>query len=434
MKRLIIFMVLISIAISSPLLAEGAKESEGKTIRVLLEDTPWHRNIENTISQFEEQSGYEVSLEFLPEVQSREKVNLDLTTGTGLYDVFLTDQMYIQKFAKLDSLEPLDKYVEGEDEYLSDFPKLALETHTHMGNLYGIPWRTAMNILAYRVDLLEKYDVAVPSSYSELMDAAIKVREGLIADGEDDVYGIIARGLRGEGLNMWIIGSSIFPAFCGNWFDENGEPTINSPQMVEGLDYYATLLQKAGSPDAPSHSWDDCSRLFYAGKGAFYIDSAIQIVNLYSEGGEIAENVGTTLIPEGPCGRHPGLYTPAYVMSAKAQNKEAAWEFIKWATSPEQMLSDAVDGGNYEIASKSAIQNPEFEERFPYPELNKVLLDSQKYAREERPMIIAWPQVGDIVGEVAQRCIAGKVTAQEALDEAQKRVMEIYREQPDSFK
>jgi ABC-type glycerol-3-phosphate transport system substrate-binding protein len=429
-KRVFIFgFILILIASFSNVAL--AKEQ----IRVLLEDTPWHRNIEKTISEFESMSGYEVSLEFMPEVQSREKVDLDLTTGTGLYDVFLTDEMYIQKFAKLGALEPLDSYVTSDKDFdKGDFSKLALQTHTHLGKLYGIPWRTAVNVLAYRKDILKKYDIKVPSTYDELMVAAIKAREGLKKDGEEDVYGIIARGVRGEGLNIWIIGSSIFPAWGGKWFDETGKPTINSPEMVAALDYYAKLLQKAGSPDAAAQSWDDCSRLYDAGKGAFFIDSAVLIALLYDKGGAVAENTGVAIIPAGPAGRHPGLYTPAYVMSKKAKNKKASWEFIRWATSYEQMLSDAVDGGNYEIASERVIKSKEFNKRFPYQEMNAVVLESRQYSKEERPMILRWPEVGDIVGEVAQRAIAGEITAKQALDEAQERVMEIYQEDPEGLK
>jgi multiple sugar transport system substrate-binding protein len=408
----------------------------GKTqIRVLLEDTPWHRNIEKSISDFESMSGYEISLEFMPEVQSREKIDLDLTAGTGLYDVFLTDEMYIQKFAKLGRLEPLDKYTANDNLFdIKDFSKLALQTHTHLGKLYAIPWRTGTNVLAYRKDILEKYDIKVPKTFDELMDAAIKARQGLLKDGKKDVYGLIARGIRGEGLNIWIIGSSLFPAWGGEWFDKTGKPTINSPEMVAALDYYTKILQKTGPKDSAALSWDDCSRLYNSGKGVFFIDSAVLIALLYDQGGFVAENTGVALVPSGPNGPHPGLYTPGYVMSKNAKNKKASWEFIRWATSYKQMLSDAVDGGNYEIASEKAIKSPKFNKRFPYAQLNSVVLENRKYSKEERPMILRWPEVGDIVGEVAQRAIAGEISAKQALDEAQERVMEIYREDPEGLK
>jgi ABC-type glycerol-3-phosphate transport system substrate-binding protein len=379
-------------------------------------------------------SGDKVILEILPEVQAREKLDLDLTTGTGLYDAFLGDEMYYGKFAKLQAIEPLDGYVAENKTFLNDFSELALATYTYGGKLYAIPWRTSMNLLAYRADLLKKYNVKVPSTYAELLDAATKVRQGLVADGQDDVYGIVARGMRGEGLNMWIIGSSILPALGGKWLDASGKPQVNSPEMVQGLAYYATLLQKAGSPDAPSMSWDDCSRVFFGGKAAFYLDAGIFMEMLYSQQTDVAKNVRTTLIPAGPNGRHAGLFEMGWAMNSRAKNKQEIWKLIKWLGSPKPLLSDAVDGGNFETPSASVLRSDAFAKRYPYAELNAMTAESRKYAREERPMIVAWPQVGDIVGEAAQKTIAGQTSAKDALDEAQTRILDLYQSDPDSFK
>jgi multiple sugar transport system substrate-binding protein len=406
---------------------EASKPYEGQTVTVLLEDTPWHHGVEKTAPAWADEMGIDLVLEFLPEVQEREKMDLDLTTGTGLYDVFLTDEMYIAKVAQLGALEPIEPFIEADNFDLSDFPPLGLETLTHGGHLYGIPWRTAMNQLFYRKDILDKYGIAVPETYDELYDAAVEVQQKLREDGVEDVYGITARGLRGEGLNMWIVGSSVLPAFGAKWFDDSGKPQVNSPEFVEAIAYYAKLLQDAGPPDAPAMSWDDCSKFYEAGKAVFYIDSGIQLSLMKDRGSDVAVNSEAALIPIGPAGtRHTGMYVPAYVMAKTAKNKEAAWEFMKFATSYEQMLMDAVEGDNFEIARASVVESAEFAERFPYPGLNEVQVASMQYAQEERPMIVEWPQMGDIVGAALQSVIAGEKEAQEAMDEAQAEIEAIF--------
>jgi len=431
-KILLISMICISIILAFSLVGIGGE----KKLSVLLEDTPWHRNIEKTINEFEKSSGINVTLEFMPEAQSREKLDLDLTLGTGVYDVFLADEMYIQKFAKLGALFPLDDFVNNDKEFeKTDFPEPALRTVSFDGKLYGIPWRSAPNIMLYRKDLLQKYNVKVPQTMDELMSAAITIRQGLVKDGEKDVYGITLRGLRGEGLNMWIIGSSFLPAWGAKWMDDSGKPQVNSPEFVDAIKFYATILQKAGSPDAASQSWDDCYRIFETGKAAFFIDSAIQASLIYDAKGPYADKIGVALVPKGPIGTyHTGLYCPSYVMTAKTEDKDTAWEFMKWATSAKQMLSDAVDGGNYEIARITTFKDDRFKKRFPYEDLINITIESKKTATEERPMIIGWPEIGDIVSEVAQRVIAGSVDAETGLDEAQKRLMGIYNEDPNNFK
>lgn len=406
----------------------AARPYEGQKVTVLLEDTPWHHGIEKTAPAWAEAMGVELELEFLPEVQSREKVDLDLTTGTGLYDVFLTDEMYIAKEAQLGALEPLEPYIEKSGFDTSDFPPLGLQSLTFDGHLYGIPWRSGMNMLFYRKDITDKYNIPIPTTYDELMKAAIDVQDKLRADGIQDVYGFVGRGLRGEGLNIWIVGNSIIPAWGAKWFDESGKPTVNSPEFVAAVDYYATLLQKAGPPNAPAMSWDDTVKLFDAGKAVFWIDSGILLAQIKDAGSEVAKNSEATVIPTGPAGtHHTGLYSPSYVMSKMAKNKEAAWEFIKFATTYEQMSSDSIDGDNFEIARSSVVASKEFQARFPYPSLIDTQLKSFEWAREERPMIVKWPQVGDIVGAAVQSVIAGEKTAQDALDEAQKEIEVIFQ-------
>jgi ABC-type glycerol-3-phosphate transport system substrate-binding protein len=371
--------------------------------------------------------GIKLTLEYLPEVQSREKMDLDLTTGTGLYDVFLSDEMYIAKVAQQGALEPIEPFIQKENFDLSDFPPLGLDTLSHGGHLYGLPWRTAMNMLFYRKDILDKYGIAVPKTYDELYAAATEAQAKLRADGVTDVYGITARGLRGEGLNMWIVGNSIVPAFGAKYFDANGKPTVNTPEWVAAVDYYGKLLRDAGPPDAPSMSWDDCSKFYEAGKAVFYIDSGIQLSLMKDRGSDVAKNSEATLIPVGPAGtHHTGMYVPAYVMAKSAKNKAAAWEFMKFATTFSQMLMDAVEGDNFEIGRASVVQSPEFIKRFPYPSLNEAQVESMKYAREERPMVIQWPQMGDILGIAVQSVIAGDKSAQQALDEAQKEIEQLF--------
>ena len=123
------------------LAAGEEKPYQGSTVRVLLEDTPWHRNIESAIPKFQEQTGISVFMEFLPSEAERERTNLDLTTGAGSYDVFLTDQMFIQKFVKMDVLEPLNQFIENPDfnqpeEYvLDDYEEAVLGLATYNDQL-----------------------------------------------------------------------------------------------------------------------------------------------------------------------------------------------------------------------------------------------------------------------------------------------------------
>ena len=72
-------MVITSIA------AGEEKPYQGSTVRVLLEDTPWHRNIESAIPKFQEQTGISVFMEFLPSESERERTNSVSYTHLDVY-------------------------------------------------------------------------------------------------------------------------------------------------------------------------------------------------------------------------------------------------------------------------------------------------------------------------------------------------------------
>ena len=375
---LLSLVLLMAVGVSTALAAD--KPYAGQKVKVLLEDTPWHRNIEKTVSTFTQQTGIQVSLEFLPEVQERDKINLDLTTQAGTYDVFLTDEMYIQKFVKLGVLEPLDSYVTAGGMHFEDYEPTILNLGVYDGTRYALPWRAGAAVFMYRKDLFQKYSVKVPDTFDDMMAAAKKLQDGLKSSGTKDVFPVVLRGVRGEGLNVYIFAGCFLPAWGAQWFDKNGKPTLDSKGAIAAATFYGDILRKYGPPGVTAMSWDDCWKSFQDGKAAMWIDSAVlgAYVSDPSQS-KVADKVGFASVPKGPSGtRHGALYEPAYVMSKAAQNKGAAWEFMKFATAREQMLSDAVDAGNFEIASRWVIENPKFAQAYKYPELIKSFSESSR--------------------------------------------------------
>ena len=408
---------------------------KGVKVRVLLEDTPWHRNIIDSIPQFEQRTGISMSLEFLPSMQSREKTNLDLTTGAGSYDAFLTDEMFIQRFVKMGVLEPLDKYI-SDSQYtkpgeinLGDYEPNVLSLATYDGTLYALPWRAAALVLLYRKDILGSYGVAVPQTMDELKAAAEKAHSGLRGDGIKNIYSMILRGFRGEGNNVYIWAGAFLPAYGAEWFDEKGNCTLDSREAYAATKLYVDLVRNYGPPDIPAMNWDHCWQFFQQGNAALWIDSAVLGAYVANPADSpVADTVGFAKVPAGPNGTPAGgLYEPAYIMAASARNKGATWEFMKMAASRDQMLSDAVVGGNFEIASRWVIETDQFAEAFPYPGLVKAYLEMRKVAREARPLIFNWPEVGDTAGVIFQDAISGEIPVEVAMKRMTKAINNIMK-------
>ncbi|GIP26885.1 ABC transporter substrate-binding protein [Paenibacillus sp. J23TS9] len=107
------------------------------------------------------------------------------------------------------------------------------------------------------------------------------------------------------------------------------------------------------------------------------------------------------------------------VMTSKstAEEKEAAWEFIKWMTSKENTIYQHKHVG-YLPTRTSAVESEELQEHFKqYPQY-KVAVDQLEYARP-RPMENAYPEIAKILSDAIQKAIIDpKTTPQDALNQA----------------
>src|SRR5207247_6469766 len=81
----------------------------------------------------------------------------------------------------------------------SDYVAASLDLARFQGSLCGIPYANMCNVLGYRRDLLERFDIDVPSSMEELGDAAQTVQSRLRAAGDNGTYGFLSRGRAGHG-------------------------------------------------------------------------------------------------------------------------------------------------------------------------------------------------------------------------------------------
>ena len=56
----------------------------------------------------------------------------------------------------------------------------------------------------------------------------------------------------------------------------------------------------------------------------------------------LAEKSGVALVPAGPAGRFPNLYSPPWAIPAKSKVRDEAWELAKFLSSPRQLLEDGL--------------------------------------------------------------------------------------------
>jgi ABC-type glycerol-3-phosphate transport system substrate-binding protein len=391
-------------------------------VRVMQEDWGVFQNLPATAKRFTQQTGIEVevTLTVIPEMW--ELMERSFSGVDPPFDLVGVDDLLLIQAARAGHVEPIDELVEADGYLLDDFPPAAIDALTDAGRIWGLPYCYVSNVLIYRADLFDRFGIAVPETLDELTEASVSVQEAVRAEGNTDFYGMAIRGAPNCGLNFWIVGSTWGPSFGARWYDDDGRPTLATPELVAAVEHYVDLVRRTGPPESPTMDFMDCMRCYGSGRAAMTIEPANEASILYDEGGPVAEGTRTALIPAGPLGtRHVGLYTPPYAIPSLSRSKQEAWELAKFLCAPEQVLEDAQRSGFVEVARESVLRDPRFVERFR-PELMRTTVETRPYAQGERPVTSHGMEVGNLIGDEIVRVLKGELGAREAMESAERTV------------
>ncbi|MGJ7094599.1 ABC transporter substrate-binding protein [Vibrio hannami] len=182
-------------------------------------------------------------------VQEQARIILSSRRGNSPYDLIQVSANSFHEFQAKEQLQPITDLVKKFwDEYeLSDIPQEVWDLATVDGEIYAVPLQMNMQQFFYRQDILDKYSLSVPTTYSDVVANAEKLQQ----------VGIkypISQAM-GKGWNLATEFTNIYLSLGGEYFDENGKPLFNSEKGVEAAEILKSLLGYM-SPNALSMSND----------------------------------------------------------------------------------------------------------------------------------------------------------------------------------
>lgn len=149
-----------------------------------------------------------------------------MSTGEGTPDLSIIHADRVAGFERQGMLEPLDDIMTTHSDLNQDnYIEQAWEVGNVDGNQYAIPLDIHSNVLYYNKDLLEKYDAT-----SFLDDDVLTIDEIMSLSGKLDEgdYAI------NNSLISWVL-LGLVVDLGGDISDEEGNPTINTPEMEEAM-------------------------------------------------------------------------------------------------------------------------------------------------------------------------------------------------------
>jgi sorbitol/mannitol transport system substrate-binding protein len=261
-----------------------------------------------------------------------------------------------------------------------------------------------------------------------IADAARK-----ITDKNSETYGICLRGKAGWGENMAFL-TATANSFGARWFDENWKPQFDQPEWKKTLQFYIDLMKDAGPPGASSNGFNENLALFQSGKCGMWIDATVAASFVTNpKESKVADKVGFALAPDTGLGKRGNwLWAWSLAIPASSAKQEDAKKFIAWATSKSYLELVASKEGWANVppgTRKSLYDNPEYQAAAPFA---KMTLDSINAADPTKPTVKPVPYVGvqfvaipefqglgTAVGQQFSAALAGQVTVDQALQNAQ---------------
>ncbi len=355
-------------------LEEAAKPYKGVTLRTIGESLPPLEAMKAMAPEFTKRTGIKVEIEMYEHSEAVNKVMLDLNSKRARYDFILQPHRELGKFVANKHLQAIDRFLD--DPKLRDpsfdpakvlYPGLWKEISWYQGKVYGFPF-TALTMYAwYRADLLNdpKERAGFKAKYGyELQPARDWKQYRDLAEWftrpDQGFYGTALQGKRHEAL--WYEWINFLYSFGGDVLDvkagsECGPVIVNSPEAIESLEYYKSLV-KFSPPDTLNYFWDDVMALMQQGKVFELImwNDATYAVAEDKEASTVAGKMAFDLVPQGNGGKVGQVEGWSYLVPASAKNQAAAYLFIQWMMagqrtprclcrqgSPEARLCQGVD-------------------------------------------------------------------------------------------
>lgn len=369
----------------------------------------------------------EVEWVTLEENVLRQRVTQDVAAKGGQFDVMTIGTYEVPIWGQQGWLISLNDLPESYD--VDDILPAMRGGLTVDGELYAAPFYGESSMVMYRTDLFEAVGLEMPDapSWEFIADAARQ-----ITDKDNELYGICLRGKPGWGENMAFL-TATSNSFGARLFDENWVPQFDSEQWANTLNFYIDLMNDAGPPGASGNGFNENLALFQTGKCGMWIDATVAASFVTNPtDSTVADSVGFALAPDNGLGKRSNwLWAWSLGIPAGTQKEDAAKKFIEWATSKDYLALVAENEGWANVppgTRNSLYETPEYQE-VPFAAMtlesinsadpNAPTVDPVPYVGIQFAAIPEWQGIGTAIGQQFAAALAGQMTADQALANAQ---------------
>lgn len=230
-----------------------------------------------------------------------------------------------------DAIIPLDDLIDdiGRDRFYES----PIQEMTYSdGNCYAVPIYSHAFVMWYRQDLLDKYNLEVPTTWDEFNHAATTITQGekgavygcSVPMGTNDLYATCF-------LDTYVgsHGESLLTA--------DHKSNLTSPTAIEGIKFWTDMYKNNSPAESINYNTLDQATLYYQGKNAFDFNSGFHIGGVESNTPELMDYIDCAPVPTINKGDQPDyiVNNMPLVVWKNSKHPEICKAFIEYFYQPD---------------------------------------------------------------------------------------------------
>lgn len=290
---------------------------------------------DQAIADFERQNaGIKIVREIGPQssTQIHDLLSQKLKNRDSRLDVFFMDTIWPAEFASAGWALPLDRYFLAAER--DKFLPAPISANQYRGQIFGVPLFIDAGVLYYRKDLLEKYGLAPPRLWPELVEQAKAILAG---ERGLQLVGFSGQFKQYEGLvcNMM---EYILSAGGALWDEKRMTSALDQPAALEAMRFVRDrIIGEISHRGVLSYEEPESLALFTQGRAIFHRNwpYAWTIANDPANS-KIAGKVGIAPLPSFAGAKGVAALGGWQLGISRFSNKpDIAWRFVAFMTSEE---------------------------------------------------------------------------------------------------
>ncbi|UPZ14948.1 extracellular solute-binding protein [Flavobacterium humidisoli] len=315
------------------------------------------------------------------------------------------------------------------ENYPFGWHKSLLHLQKLSNGIFGLPFHDGPECLIYRKDLFENekekenfkkqfgYELSTPKTWQEFAEIATFFNRP-----EQNLYGSVFANYP-DGHNM------VFD-FClqlwtrgGSLLNKKNQIDIHNEAAIKALDFYRKMVtdKNAVHPKSREFGSVEAGLAFAEGQAAMAINwfgfaSMAEVI----EDSKVKGKIDITSLPSDPGYKTASLNVYwLYTIGSGSKHKKLAYDFLRFATTPESDKLLTTEGGIG--CRKSTWKDEEINTLIPFYHKLEMLHENALTL----PQTPIWPKVAELIDSTVLKAIETDISSEILLEETQKKISQL---------